>query len=208
MNLPFCHPFFKQRGFLLSAFTFLLFFFSSIVLAAGETPHFFVELTALFVASALIAYVCFRFGLTPIIGFLIAGVIIGPNALGFVQDRELIDAAAEVGVILLLFTIGIEFSLETLAKISRLIFIGGGLQVGLTIGLTSIILLIVGLPWQFQTTVWLLQLVVLDYDRIDLDLSRYSPFWTTASFYLLVLFFMAISLETYWDTRLPWPGTV
>lgn len=126
----------------------LFLFNSSVVFAAGGMPDFFVDLTALFVASAVIAYVCFRFGLTPIIGFLIAGVIIGPNALGLVQDRELIDAAAEVGVILLLFTIGIEFSLEKLSKISRLIFIGGGLQTCLTILVTTIVLMLFGIAWQ------------------------------------------------------------
>ena len=128
--------------------TLLSLFATSLALAAGEAPAFFVELAILFVASAIIAYIGFRIGLTPIIGFLLAGVIIGPNALGLVQDRELIDAAAEVGVILLLFTIGIEFSLETLARISRLIFIGGGLQVGLTIAVTTLGLLLFGVPWQ------------------------------------------------------------
>ena len=121
---------------------------SSVALAAGDTPAFFTELAALIVASAVIAFVGFRIGLTPIIGFLLAGVIIGPNALGLVQDRELIDAAAEVGVILLLFTIGIEFSLETLARISRLIFVGGGLMVGGIIAVTTLALLPFGVPWQ------------------------------------------------------------
>ena len=54
----------------------LLLLGSSSAFAAGAMPHFFVDLSALFVASALIAYVCFRFGLTPIIGFLIAGLLI------------------------------------------------------------------------------------------------------------------------------------
>lgn len=126
----------------------LSFLASNIALAAGDTPAFFVELAALFVSSAVIAYIGFRMGLTPIISFLLAGVMIGPNALGLVQDLAMIDAAAEVGVILLLFTIGIEFSLETLARISRLIFMGGGLQVGLTIGVSSGALMLFGVPWQ------------------------------------------------------------
>ena len=70
-------------------------------------------------------------GVLPIVGFLLAGVLIGPNALGVVGDREMVDAAAEIGVILLLFTLGIEFSLERLRRIRRVIFVGGGLQVGL-----------------------------------------------------------------------------
>ena len=117
-------------------------------LAAGETPHFFTELAALMVASTVIAFIGFRIGLTPIVGFLLAGVLIGPNALGLVQDRALIDAAAEVGVILLLFTIGIEFSLETLARIGRLIFGAGGLMVGGIVAVTTLALLAFGVPWQ------------------------------------------------------------
>ena len=62
-----------------------------------------------------------RIGLVPIVGFLIAGVIIGPHALGLVEDPELVNDAAEIGVILLLFTIGIEFSLEKLSRIKTLI---------------------------------------------------------------------------------------
>ncbi len=110
------------------------------VLAAGAVPQFLTETVALIVAGAAIAYVCFRLRLVPIVGFLIAGVFIGPNALGLVQDRELVDATAEIGVILLLFTIGIEFSLEKLARIQKLIFGGGSLQVGLTIAAVGVVL--------------------------------------------------------------------
>src|SRR6186997_547169 len=101
-----------------------------IVLAAGVVPQFLTEIVALIVAGAVIAYICFRLRLVPIVGFLIAGVLIGPHALGLVQDQELVDATAEIGVILLLFTIGIEFSLEKLASIQKLIFGGGIAQVG------------------------------------------------------------------------------
>ncbi len=113
-------------------------------LLAGAAPPFFLQVTILLIAGAAIAYVCFRFGLVPIIGFLLAGALIGPHALGLVTDQELIDAAAEVGVILLLFTIGIEFSLEKLAAIKTLIFGGGGLQVALSTGATVGILLLLG----------------------------------------------------------------
>ena len=119
-----------------------------IVFAAGTIPPFLTEVVALLVAGAVIAYVCHRLGLVPIVGFLLAGVAIGPNALGLVHDRELVDAAAEVGVILLLFTIGIEFSLQKLARIKRLIFAGGGLQVGLATLLTMGALALFGVDWR------------------------------------------------------------
>lgn len=110
---------------------------------AVELP-FLNELVALFLVSVVIAYLCYRVKLVPIVGFLIAGVVIGPNALGLVPDQELVDILAEIGVILLLFTIGIEFSLEKLNRIKKAILIGGGLQVVLTTGLVTGILMAFG----------------------------------------------------------------
>jgi CPA2 family monovalent cation:H+ antiporter-2 len=120
----------------------------ALLAAAAETPHFFAEIAAILVMGAVIAYVAFRFGLVPIVGFLLAGVLIGPSGLGFVRDRALVDAAAEVGVILLLFTIGIEFSMQKLSRIKRLIFIGGGLQVVLASVLTMGLLAALGVAWK------------------------------------------------------------
>jgi CPA2 family monovalent cation:H+ antiporter-2 len=119
----------------------------SFLLAAAATPPFLVETAALLVSGALIAYVCYRLGLVPIVGFLVAGVVIGPNALGLVREQALVDAVAEVGVILLLFTIGIEFSLEKLARIQRLILGGGTLQVALASIVTMGALALIGVPW-------------------------------------------------------------
>ena len=111
------------------------------------TLPFLTELVALFTVSVGIAYLCYRFKIVPIVGFLIAGVVIGPNALGLVQDQELVDMLAEIGIILLLFTIGIEFSLEKLSRIKKAIFLGGGLQVSLTVGIVALILSFWGISW-------------------------------------------------------------
>ncbi|MDT0632495.1 cation:proton antiporter [Rubrivirga litoralis] len=102
-------------------------------LAAGPLP-FVGELAALFAAGVVVAYLCYRVRLVPIAGFLLAGVVIGPEALGLVRDVELVAQLAEVGVIILLFSIGVEFSLAQMARLARPIFLGGGLQVALTIG--------------------------------------------------------------------------
>jgi monovalent cation:H+ antiporter-2, CPA2 family len=118
------------------------------LLTAALVPPFIVQLVALVVASAGIAYVCYRLGLVPIVGFLVAGVFIGPHALGLVSDLDLVNAAAEAGVILLLFTIGIEFSLEKLARIKRLIFVGGSLQVVLASLATMALLMFLGVDWR------------------------------------------------------------
>ncbi|WP_420455178.1 cation:proton antiporter [Rubrivirga sp.] len=114
-------------------------------LAAGPLP-FVGELAALFTAGVLVAYLCYRVRLVPIAGFLLAGVAIGPEALGLVDDVDLVAQLAEVGVILLLFSIGVEFSLGQMARLARPIFLGGGLQVALTIGVVAglLVLLDVG----------------------------------------------------------------
>lgn len=109
---------------------------------------FLNELVALFLVSVAIAYICYKIKLVPIVGFLLAGVIIGPNALGLVQDQELVDMLAEIGIILLLFTIGIEFSLEKLARIRSAIFVGGGLQVLLSILSVVAVLLAFNIDWK------------------------------------------------------------
>lgn len=115
-------------------------------LAAGTAPAFFGEIAVLVVAGAVIAYVFQRLGLVPIVGFLVTGVVIGPHGLGLVRDPALVDAGAEIGVVLLLFTVGIEFSLAKLARIKTLIFGGGGLQVALATLVTAGACLAFGVP--------------------------------------------------------------
>lgn len=113
---------------------------------AASLP-FLGEIVALFALSAFIAYLCTRIRLVPIAGFLITGVLVGPNALGLVQDPKLVSTLAEIGVILLLFEIGIEFSLGKLARLKRAITLGGGLQVGGTIAVVTGAAKLAGVGW-------------------------------------------------------------
>ncbi len=80
-----------------------------------------------------------RFKIPPIIGFLITGFIAGPYGLGLVTEIGQVEMLAEVGVILLLFTIGIEFSLSDLVKIRKIVLLGGSFQVFATIGVIWLI---------------------------------------------------------------------
>src|SRR4028119_276107 len=121
---------------------------SQAFLFAGAVPHYLTEIVALIVAGAIIAYISFRLRLVPIVGFLLAGVLIGPNALGLVRDQEIVDATAEIGVILLLFTIGIQSRRENLARIQKLIFGGGSLQVGLSTLAMMGLLMLFGVDWR------------------------------------------------------------
>jgi len=82
-----------------------------------------------------------RLGLPVILGYLIGGIAVGPFGFGLVGDVEQIRTLAEIGVILLLFTLGLEFSLKTLKKMGKVAVIGGMVQIlattalGLVIGL-------------------------------------------------------------------------
>ena len=74
-----------------------------------------------------------RLRLPTVTGLLLAGAIVGPYSLGLVDDPKTLRGLAEVGVVLLLFTIGLEITPERLLRIARLIVGGGALQVGLTV---------------------------------------------------------------------------
>lgn len=74
-----------------------------------------------------------------IIGFLAAGILAGPHTLALVKHIHQVEQMAEIGVVLLLFTIGIELSLKELVRIKHLVLLGGGLQVGITIAATALI---------------------------------------------------------------------
>ncbi len=119
-----------------------------IAVAAGGTPAFLTQLVALLVAAALIGYFSARVRIVPIVGFLLAGVLIGPNALGLVSALEVVNAAAEIGVILLLFSIGIEFSLDRLSRLKTLILVGGTLQVVTSVAVVTGVLMAFGVPWR------------------------------------------------------------
>ena len=119
---------------------------TALPLAAAPLP-FVGELAALFAAGVVVAYLCYKVRLVPIVGFLLAGVAVGPNALGLVTDLALVQQVAEVGVILLLFSIGVEFSLKEMARLARPIFVGGGVQVGLTIAVVAGLAVAFDVPW-------------------------------------------------------------
>ncbi|WP_173434313.1 cation:proton antiporter domain-containing protein [Allosalinactinospora lopnorensis] len=118
------------------------------ILAAGETPEFLGPVVALVCVAGLIGALFVRLRVVPIVGFLLAGVVIGPHQLGLVAEESYVETAAEIGVMLLLFTIGIEFSLERLAQIKRFVLVGGGVQVSLTTAAVTGLLLAFGQDWR------------------------------------------------------------
>jgi len=109
-----------------------------------HTPQLFADLLIILLVSVPVAFLCLRLKLPVIVGLMLTGMAIGPHALGLISDLESIEILAEIGVMLLLFTIGLEFSLTRLREIKRLVLIGGGLQVLLTVAAVTALTYLLG----------------------------------------------------------------
>jgi CPA2 family monovalent cation:H+ antiporter-2 len=139
----------------------------SAILAVGAPP--LVEEFAITVAAAAVfGYLAQRLGLVSIVGFLVAGVIIGPDALGLIDDLDLVEQMAEIGVIFLMFFIGLELSGDLLRRMGGLMFGGGALQVVTTIALVTAIAALFGVDW--RSAVYTGSLVALSSTAVVLKL--------------------------------------
>jgi hypothetical protein len=80
------------------------------------------------VAAVIGGYVTQRLQLSPIVGYLLAGIVVGPYTPGFVADRELAEQLAEIGVVLLMFGVGLQFHVEDLLAVRRVAVPGAIVQ--------------------------------------------------------------------------------
>lgn len=110
----------------------------------------------IFAAAVVLALVLSRLRLPPVLGYLLAGLVLGPDALGLVERDASVEVMAEIGVTLLLFTIGLEFSTGELLRSWRAVLLAGSMQVVLTTGVVFVAALIFGrspesaLAWGFM----------------------------------------------------------
>jgi CPA2 family monovalent cation:H+ antiporter-2 len=109
----------------------------------GQVPHL-DQLAVVAAAAVVVAVVLSRWRIPTVAGFLASGSLVGPYGLALVHDTHLIEALAEIGVVLLLFSIGLEFSMARLRTMLGIVFVGGGVQVGLTIAVTVAVGLAIG----------------------------------------------------------------
>ncbi|MEI6847502.1 MAG: cation:proton antiporter [Chlorobiaceae bacterium] len=93
---------------------------------------FLGELVLIGALAVAIILVFQRLKIPPVIGLIFTGILIGPSGIGAVYDEKLIATLAELGVILLLFTIGLEFSLDELKKLRKIVLVGGVVQILVT----------------------------------------------------------------------------
>lgn len=105
------------------------------------------DIVIIFALSTLVNLIFTRIKVPTVVGYLMTGIIAGPHLLGLVHSEHQIELLAEIGVILLLFTIGMEFSLKHLLKIRRIVFFGGLIQVTITAGVFYIVSTFYELDW-------------------------------------------------------------
>lgn len=105
------------------------------------------DLLLLFALGIFLLLICHRLKIPSIVGFLLTGVLGGPGTLGILRESVQVEQLADLGIILLLFTIGLEFSLKRIVEYRRYFLIGGFLQVFLTVLGGSIVSISFGRPF-------------------------------------------------------------
>ena len=100
---------------------------------------FLKDLVIVLGAAVLVVALLRRLGVPSIAGFILTGVVIGPTSLRLVDDTRLVEVLAEVGVVFLLFGIGLELSLERLRRLWKAVLLGGGIQMSVTITFTAVV---------------------------------------------------------------------
>ncbi|GMT41692.1 MAG: sodium/hydrogen exchanger family/TrkA domain protein [bacterium] len=104
-----------------------------------EQVGYLRDLLIIFACSAVVVYFFDKIKIPSVVGFMISGVFLGPHGLSLIRDLHLVELLAQIGVALLLFTVGLEFSMTKIFQLRKIVFFGGGLQVLLTCGAVSVI---------------------------------------------------------------------
>src|SRR5688572_27590846 len=100
--------------------------------SGAPMPHadsLILTLVGGFVLAFVFGMLANRLKLSPLVGYLVAGIMVGPHTIGFVADAELAPQLAEVGVILLMFGVGLHFSLADLMKVRKIAIPGALVQI-------------------------------------------------------------------------------
>src|SRR3989337_2827791 len=108
--------------------------------------HILINICAIFGVATAVIIICRFLKIRYIIGYLITGVLLSPNTSSYFANMKEVEVYAEIGIILLLFTIGLEFSFTNLKKIQNYALGAGSAQVFFTIVLTAVIIWLVMRP--------------------------------------------------------------
>ena len=115
---------------------------------AELSPEFLIgKIIALLGLAIVLIYFGLKVKMPAIVGYLATGILVGPNGLSLISDPKQVEVLSELGVVLLLFTIGLEFSIQSLIKIKRLVLMGGSLQMLSCLVVIAPVAMLMGIPW-------------------------------------------------------------
>jgi CPA2 family monovalent cation:H+ antiporter-2 len=144
-----------------------------------ETSAILRDLAVVLAIATGVAFLFSKLRLSIVAAFLVAGAILGPTGAGLVSEPEMVDALAEIGVVLLLFTVGLEISLSGLGRMRREVLRAGGIQVSLAVLLTALVTaaagfrvpeaIFIGFVISLSSTAIVLKVYA---DRMELDSSH------------------------------------
>ena len=109
-----------------------------------ELEHLLRDSVVLLASAVAVLLITARLRLPPVVALLLTGLLIGPSGFGWIADSEEVEVLAEIGIVLLLFVIGLELSLERLRELRRPFLLGGSVQAVVTAALATGVSLALG----------------------------------------------------------------
>jgi CPA2 family monovalent cation:H+ antiporter-2 len=181
-------------------------------LALTEQLEFILGLGGAVAAALLGGAIAIRLRQPAIVGYLLAGVLIGPFTPGFVGDVEQISALADVGVVLLLFALGVEFSIHELRQVGRVALPGGVAQIVLIVAAGMALMVGLGSGWtaafvvgaclSISSTLVVLKSLI-DSGEIDSLHGRAAIGWSIVQDIATIIFIVALPSLAGGDALLP-----
>ena len=112
------------------------------------TSDILKDVVIIFALSTFVNFLFTKIRIPTLVGYLLTGIVAGPFLLGIIHSPHEIELMAELGVVILMFTIGMEFSLKHLLKIRRIVFLGGFIQLSLTALVTMVLARSYHMEWK------------------------------------------------------------
>ncbi|MDB5099563.1 MAG: Kef-type potassium/proton antiporter, family [Cyanobacteria bacterium RYN_339] len=112
-----------------------------------ESPRLLVDFAVALLAALVAGVACIRLRQPVLVGYLLAGIVIGPHGLGWIHDKAIIQQLSDLGVILLMFALGVEFSLAQFRPLRSLVLVGGGAFILACVATAALGFHALGVPW-------------------------------------------------------------
>ncbi|WP_439472193.1 cation:proton antiporter domain-containing protein [Brevundimonas sp.] len=171
--------------------------------AASHADSLILTLVGGFVLAFVFGMIANRMKLSPLVGYLVAGVIVGPHTAGFVADQELAPQLAEIGVILLMFGVGLHFSLNDLMKVRKIAIPGALVQIaaatvlgwglGRLMGMGDVEAVLMGFALSVASTVVLLR-ALEERKQVKGDVGKIAMGWLIVEDLVIVIALVVLPL--------------